>query len=235
MVLQKEKIPILLSWSGGKDAACTLHRLRQGDIYEVRYLLTTFNKDHRSAMHETPEHLIEAQSEATGIPLLKIFVPENDTNGYEKELSKVLLQMRQKGIETVAFGDIHLQDLRAYREQQLAQIGFKALFPIWDIDSYTYLIDFFRSGFRSVICCVNESMLPAGFCGQQLTPALIASFPATADPCGENGEYHSFCFEGPVFRHPIPYKATGFFEKFFPSPVARRTQVRFHHLDLDRC
>lgn len=196
MVLQKEKIPILLSWSGGKDAACTLHRLRQGDIYEVRYLLTTFNKDHRSAMHETPEHLIEAQSEATGIPLLKIFVPENDTNGYEKELSKVLLQMRQKGIETVAFGDIHLQDLRAYREQQLAQIGFKALFPIWDIDSYTYLIDFFRSGFRSVICCVNESMLPAGFCGQQLTPPLLLPFLLLQTPAAKTASTTVFALKG---------------------------------------
>ncbi|MBO9618688.1 MAG: ATP-binding protein [Niabella sp.] len=233
--MEQKKIPVLLSWSGGKDAAYTLHRLQQSALYDVRYLLTTFNKDHRSAMHETPERLIEAQSQATGIPLLKVFVPENDANGYEKELSKVLLQVRQEGIETVAFGDMHLDDLRAYREKQLAQIGFKALFPIWNIDSYTYLIDFFRSGFRSVICCVNASMLPDTICGELLTPALIASFPATADPCGENGEYHSFCFEGPVFRHPIPYKAAGFFEKRFPSPVAKRKQIRLNHLDLIRC
>lgn len=184
-------------------------------------------------MHEISESLIEAQSQAANIPLLKVFVPDNDENGYEKELSKALLLARNKDIEMAAFGDIHLRDLKMYREKQLAKVGFKALFPIWNIDSHTYLADFFKSGFRSVICCINTSMLADTLCGRELTPELIDSFPEAADLCGENGEYHSFCFEGPVFRHPVRYKTTGFFERFFPSPVNQHKQVRFIHLDLD--
>ncbi|MCF3108819.1 adenine nucleotide alpha hydrolase [Niabella sp. CC-SYL272] len=226
----QKKIPILLSWSGGKDAAYTLYRLQQEGLYEVRYLLTVLNADRRSSMHEIPESLITAQALSAGIPLLKIDVSTSTRHSYETEMRRVLKQAKQEGIHTVAFGDLFLEDLRQYREQQLQQVAMKGLFPLWQMDSRIYLRHFFQSGFEAVICCVNGSMLDMEYCGKQLSPALIAAFPAPADPCGENGEYHSFCYAGPVFRKPVPYRSEGWRHRFFPSPVNEQEQVCFRHL-----
>ncbi|WP_300596212.1 ATP-binding protein [Niabella sp.] len=224
------KIPVLLNWSGGKDAAYSLYRLQQEGLYEVRYLLTVFNQDGRSSMHEIPEPLIAAQALHTGIPLLKIYVSDAAGRSYDAAMAQVLEQVKQEGIQLVAFGDLFLDDLRQYREKQLQQAGMTAIFPLWQIDAGTYLQQFFQSGFEAVICCVNGSMLDKTYCGKPLSPALIASFPAPADPCGENGEYHSFCYAGPVFSSPVPYHAEGWFNRFFPSPVNEQEQVCFRHL-----
>ncbi|WP_223713809.1 adenine nucleotide alpha hydrolase [Niabella beijingensis] len=226
------KIPIILSWSGGKDAAFCLYRLLQEGRYEVRYLLTTFNDARRSSMHEIPESLIAAQAESTGIPLLPVRLPPGEAQGYETAMQQAMGEAKTEGIFTIAFGDIFLEDLRSYREQQLQHAGMQAVFPLWQIGTAIYLHRFFESGFKAVICCINESMLDAAYCGRLLDPALISGFPATADPCGENGEYHSFCFDGPVFTRPVAYKSAGFFTSHFPAPDDAGRQVAFRHLCL---
>ena len=224
------KIPVLLSWSGGKDAAYSLYQLQQEGAYEVHYLFTVFDKDRMASMHGIPESLIEAQALSAGIPLLKLYISDTGSESYETGMLRVLEQAKAAGIATVAFGDIFLADLRQYRENQLQLAGMKGLFPLWQIDSRAYLRHFFQSGFEAVICCVNGSILDTGYCGKQLSPALTASFPAAADPCGENGEYHSFCYAGPVFSQPVPYRTGGFFNRFFPSPDNRQAEVCFRHL-----
>lgn len=226
----QKKIPILLNWSGGKDAAYSLHRLQQEGLYEVRYLLTVFNTERRSSMHEIPESLISAQAVSTGIPLLKIYVSNDSGETYEAGMLRVLKRVKQEGIHRAAFGDLFLEDLRRYRERQLQQVDMKAVFPLWQINSADYLQSFFQSGFKAIICCVNGSMLDTAYCGKQLSPALITSFPEPADPCGENGEYHSFCYAGPVFRKPVSYHTEGWFNRFFPSPLNEQEQVCFRHL-----
>ncbi|WP_018628753.1 hypothetical protein [Niabella aurantiaca] len=226
-----QKNPVVLNWSGGKDAAYSLYRLQQSGRYEIRYLLTVFNEAGRSSMHEIPEGLITAQARQTGIPLLKIYVGA-DSRSYEAEMLRVCMRVKQEGIRTAAFGDLFLNDLRRYREQQLQQAGMTGLFPLWGIDTGAYLRNFFESGFKAVICCVNGSMLHPEVCGHPLSPALVASFPASADPCGENGEYHSFCYAGPVFARPVPYQTAGFFNRSFPSPEDESRQVSFRHLHL---
>lgn len=228
-----QKIPVLLNWSGGKDAAYSLYRLQQSGRYEIKYLLTVFNEAGRSSMHEIPEDLIMAQARATGIPLLKTYVGA-DSRSYEAEMLRVWTRVKQEGIRTAVFGDLFLKDLRQYREQQLQQAGLRGLFPLWGIDPGAYLRNFFESGFKAVVCCVNGSMLDAGLCGRTLSPGLLASFPASADPCGENGEYHSFCYAGPVFSRPVPYRTAGFFNRFFPAPADNSRQVCFRHLHLSK-
>lgn len=226
------RTPIILSWSGGKDAACCLYRLQQEGRYEVRYLLTTFNDAQRSAMHEIPRSLIAAQAERAGIPLLPVHPPPGEAQGYETAFQQAMDRVKAEGIFTIAFGDIFLEDLRAYREQQLQQAGMQALFPLWRINTGLYLQELFASGFKAVICCINESMLSAAHCGRLLDPDLISSFPAAADPCGENGEYHSFCFDGPVFTRPVAYECAGFFTRHFPAPGDAGRPVTFRHLHL---
>lgn len=181
-------------------------------------------------MHEIPESLIIAQAASAGIPLLKIYVSNDSGQTYEAGMLQVLKRVKQEGIHIAAFGDLFLEDLRRYRERQLQQVDMKALFPLWQIDSRNYLQSFFQSGFEAIICCVNGSMLDMAHCGKRLSPELIATFPAPADPCGENGEYHSFCYAGPVFHNPISCHAEGWFNRFFPSPLNEREQVCFRHL-----
>lgn len=163
-----KKTPILLSWSGGKDAAYTLHKLQKDGWYEVRYLLTVFNKDRRVPLHEIPESLIDIQAFHTGIPLLKIYLTSDEDGNYEAEMLQVSERVKKEGIGTVAFSDLFLEDLRHYRERQLRQAGMEAVFPLWQINPDLYWQHFFRSGFEAVICSVNGSMLDTGYCGRHL-------------------------------------------------------------------
>ena len=205
-----EKIKAIFSWSGGKDSALCLQRVLQEGVYEVCFLLTTVNGNlHRVSMHGIPESLLDAQAAATGIPLKKVYVYEASNAEYERQMYEALTEAKAAGINTVIFGDIFLEDLRKYREEKLAVAGMNAVFPLWKEDTAKLVQEFIGKGFQSVICCVNDAYLDEEAAGKLLNDDFVAQLPADVDPCGENGEYHSYCFAGPVFDAPVRVRVAG--------------------------
>ncbi len=198
------KIPAIFSWSGGKDSSYALHKVLQQGTYDVKYLLSTINGNYkRLSMHGVREALIEAQAESIGIPLLKAYVYEASNAAYEKQMQTILLQAKAENINHVIFGDIFLEDLRQYREQKMAQINMQCVFPIWKTDTQWMLHDFIAKGFKTITCCINDGYLNETWCGKMIDETFVKELPATVDACGENGEFHSYCFEGPIFKNKI--------------------------------
>jgi len=201
----KEKI--IFCWSGGKDSALALNRILQDDRHEVVTLLTTCNEHfQRVSMHGVRVELLEQQAAAIGLPLEKVFVSRRSSNEeYQQKMSACLLAHKTRGVTACAFGDIFLEDLKRWREENLAKVGLRGIFPIWKIDSRELIREFIALGFGSVICCVNDAYLDETAVGRNLDADFIASLPAEVDPCGENGEFHSFAFTGPVFKAPVRF------------------------------
>ena len=199
----KEKV--IFCWSGGKDSALCLHRVLASGKYDVRYLLTTLNENYRRvSMHGVREELLDAQAASIGIPLLKMFVSEGTNREYEKKMEALLVRLRdEEGIGEVIFGDIFLEDLRKYREDNLEKVNMKAVFPLWKQDTKELLKDFIARGFETVLCCTNDAFLGKEWCGRKIDASFLQELPEGVDPCGENGEYHTFCFAGPLFRKPV--------------------------------
>ena len=203
-----EKTKAIFCWSGGKDSAYALYQVILENRYEMKYLLTTVNKTfQRVSMHGVREELLLAQADALGFPLLKVEVEEGSNAEYERQMEALLLKAKAEGIEHVIFGDIFLEDLRAYREANLAKVDMQAVFPLWKRPTKDLLRDFIHQQFRTVLCCTNDAYLDETWAGREIDEDFLRDLPATVDPCGENGEYHSFCFDGPVFRHPVPVQA----------------------------
>ncbi len=199
-----QKIPAIMSWSGGKDSSYALHKVLQEGVYEVKYLLSTFNGNYkRLSMHGVREELIEAQAESIGIPLLKVYVYEASNAEYEKQMQEILLQAKAENINHVIFGDIFLEDLRQYREQKMALLDMHCVFPIWKMDTRWLVNDFIAKGFKTCICCSDDGYLDESWCGRMIDESFLKALPSTVDACGENGEFHSYCFEGPIFKKPI--------------------------------
>jgi uncharacterized protein (TIGR00290 family) len=236
--MSKERI--ILSWSGGKDSAYTLYQLQQSERYEVAYLLSTFNGTlRRLSMHGVQESLIEAQAAAIGLPLLKVYVYESSNDEYEQQMGAMLLRAYDEGIRTVAFGDIFLQDLRAYREDKMRQVGMDCIFPLWQRDTYQLVHDFIGQGFVTVTCCINDGYLDASWVGRVIDKAFVANLPTNVDPCGENGEFHSFCMAGPIYRQPISitvgehtYKALPPITTPHPTPIVDVGTKGFWYCEL---
>lgn len=197
---------ILLSWSGGKDSALALREIVRSREYNVKALLTTVTAEFdRISMHGVRRSLLHAQASSLGLSLEEIWIPKNSSNEiYEAQMEAVLTKYRERGVEQVAFGDLFLQDVRSYREDRLAQIGMKGVFPLWGRDTGKLAREFIELGFRAVVCCVDPSKLPGEFCGREYDSAFLESIPSTVDPCGENGEFHTFVYAGPVFRGEVP-------------------------------
>lgn len=196
---------VLLSWSSGKDSAWTLHVLRQGPAVEIAGLVTTVNDGaRRVAMHGVRESLLEAQARASGLPLRVLRLPWPCSNAqYEAILLEACRSFRAENIEAVAFGDLFLRDIREYREAQMAHAGLQPLFPLWELPTAALAGDMIRSGLRARLSCVDLAKLPAEFAGREFDEPLLADLPKAADPCGENGEFHTFCYAGPMFARPI--------------------------------
>ena len=199
---------ILFCWSGGKDSAMALHALRAAHGYRVTALLTTVTEEYdRISMHGVRRVLLERQAESLGLPLHMVLIPPQCINAtYEARMKEALGEHLAQGVQRVAFGDIFLEDLRVYREKNLAQLGMAALFPIWKRDTRILAREFLRLGFRAIAVCVDPRVLDPSFAGRVLDESFFADLPPGVDPCGENGEFHTFVFDGPVFRTPIRFQ-----------------------------
>lgn len=197
---------LLLSWSSGKDSAWTLHQLRMRDQYEIVALVTTVNEAFaRVAMHGVRDALLAAQADATGVPVWRIALPYPCSNAeYEARMSALIERARGAGVTHMAFGDLFLQDVRAYRERQLAGTGITPVFPLWGLDTRALAEDMIAAGLQATLSCVDPKQLDASFAGRRFDRALLDALPSSVDPCGERGEFHTFCHGGPMFRTPIP-------------------------------
>ena len=200
---------VLLSWSSGKDSAWTLHRLRQDGDVEVVGLLTTVNESaNRVAMHAVRRALLEAQAEAVGLPLWVIPLPSPCTNlEYERIMSQACRRAVAEGIQAIAFGDLYLADVRRYRERQLAGTGLEPVFPLWGIPTAALANEMITAGLQAKITCVDPRVLDRAFAGREFDASFLADLPAHVDPCGENGEFHSFVYNAPEFPAPLPIRA----------------------------
>ena len=199
------RLKTLLSWSSGKDSAWALHTLRGDDRYEVVGLITTINQvAGRVAMHAVRRQLLHEQAAAAGLPLWEVPIPSPCSNEeYEMAMRTLVGRAEADGVEAVAFGDLFLEDVRAYRERQLASTRLRPIFPLWGRDTATLAREMIAGGLRARITCIDPGQIAPSFAGREFDAALLDALPPTADPCGERGEFHTFAYAGPMFRAPV--------------------------------
>ncbi len=207
MDLSKLAEKVLFNWSGGKDSAMALYELKRSNGCEVAGLLTTITEDYdRISMHGVRRDLLEKQADILCLPLEKVFISKHSSNGeYESKMRAVLEKYKEAGVTSVAFGDIFLEELRRYREDNLANLGMKGIFPLWEKDSFELAHAFIDEGFRAIITCVDSQVLNESFVGREFDRKFLCDLPPTVDPCGENGEFHSFVYDGPIFNKRIAF------------------------------
>ena len=196
------------NWSGGKDSSLALyHVLKEGE-YSIEKLLTNVNKQFgRVSMHGVREELLEQQAAAIGIPLQKLILPDQPSMiEYEDLMIQTMEQLRKENFTHSVFGDIFLEDLKAYRETQLAKVHMHAVFPLWKKDTTMLMHEFIDLGFKTIVVCVKAESLDESFAGRIIDHNFLNDLPADVDPCGENGEFHTFVFDGPIFKKPVEYK-----------------------------
>jgi uncharacterized protein (TIGR00290 family) len=196
---------VLLAWSSGKDSAWSLHVLRAQAEVDVVGLLTTVNSAHdRVAMHAVRRALLQAQADAADLPLWSVEIPHPCSNeAYETAMSRAVSEARTSGVTGIAFGDLFLEDIRRYRERQMQPTGLRLYFPLWGRPTPALAREMIAGGLRARISCVDPRALDPSFAGREFDERFLADLPSGADPCGENGEFHSFAWDGPMFRHPI--------------------------------
>ncbi len=198
---------VVQSWSGGKDSAMA-HYIASSKMHlYVECLLTTYNEsNNRVSMHGVRLELIERQAEMLGARLMKIPLPPNCSNEkYEERMMRALMSLKEEGVGEVVFGDIFLEDVRRYREENLARAGFKGVFPLWGRDTWELAREFLKLGFKALICCVDTQQAPAELIGREYSLELLEKLPDSVDPCGERGEFHTFVYDGPLFPEPIQF------------------------------
>ncbi len=197
-----------LNWSSGKDSAMALYHVQQENEYSVEKLFTTLSDTHqRVSMHGLRKDLLLKQVECMGMPL-QIADLSTDTSleTYNNVMEKECLKLKKEGFTHSIFGDIFLEDLREYREQQLKSIGLECVFPLWQKDTAKLMREFLDLGFKAIVVCTNSKYLDDSFCGRVIDSDFLKDLPANVDPCGENGEFHTFVFDGPIFTHPVNFK-----------------------------
>jgi len=198
---------VIVAWSGGKDSALALYKIQREGLAISALLTTVTEQYNRISMHGVRHVLLERQSHVLGIPLEKVFIPPDTSNEiYEARMSDVLGKYAHQGVTTVVFGDVFLEDIRAYRKHQLSKMGMNALFPLWNKPSLELAHEFLNLGFKAIITCVDLHVLDRSFAGRVYNKKFLSELPPTIDPCGENGEFHSFVYDGPNFVEQIPYK-----------------------------
>ena len=205
-----EKESIVMSWSGGKDSSYALHHILKENKYHVNYLLTTIYKPNkRVSMHGVPEHLIENQAKSIGIPLIKLYIEEKTHDEYDIKMKETLLKLKKEGINIIAFGDIFLEDLKTYREKRLDEVEMEALFPLWRKNTNKLAHQFIADGFKTHICSIDLSKISKKLVSIDYSIDFLDQLNNEIDPCGENGEFHSFCYDGPIFNNPIVFQENG--------------------------
>jgi len=199
---------ILFAWSGGKDSAMALYELQKAGGYEISALLTTVTEGYnRISMHGVRESLLEQQAESLGLPLEKVYITKQSSNEeYETKMRDKLTHYGYMGISSVAFGDIFLEDLKKYREDNLLKVNMKGIFPVWKRNSAELAHAFIDVGFKAVIACIDSNILDKAFASRTFDKQFLSELPSNVDPCGENGEFHSFVYDGPIFSRRIPYE-----------------------------
>ncbi|MFC2104794.1 diphthine--ammonia ligase [Bacteroidota bacterium] len=212
LVLRKNNTVIqnykaIFNWSGGKDSSLCLFYALKDERFDIQYLLTTLNgKYKRVSMHGLSEYLLDDQVKSIGLPLHKIYLPEFPTmEEYERLISKELTEAKNQDITISIFGDIFLEDLREYRENQLMKKRFTAIFPLWKRDTKEIAMEFIELGFKAIIVSIDSRYLDKSFVGRIYDKSFLNDLPQNIDPCGENGEFHSFVFDGPIFKNPISF------------------------------
>ncbi|RYG05835.1 MAG: diphthine--ammonia ligase, partial [Chitinophagaceae bacterium] len=199
-------IPAVFSWSGGKDSMLALHYILAEQKYAVRYLVTTVNKEFgRVAMHGVREELLIKQAESLNIPLVKLIMPEMPTMAvYEAMMDEALASFKSQGIDHIIFGDIFLEDLKRFRELQIQRAGMLAVFPLWAKQSDALIAEFVNLQYKTMVVCAQNGL--QDFCGKVIDENFVNDLPQGIDPCGENGEFHTFVFDGPRFEQPIAFE-----------------------------
>lgn len=210
----------IFNWSSGKDSALALYKTLQEEKFEVTSLLASINKEfQRISMHGVHVSLLEKQASSLGIPLIKMELPkEPSMDEYREIMSKTMYSIQSEGVTHSVFGDIFLEDLRAYREEQLQSIGMEAVFPLWKQNTTNLIHEFLDLGFKTIVTCVNEAYLDKSFAGRIIDKDFIADLPENVDPCGENGEFHTFTFDGPIFKKPVRFAIGETVKKMYPRP-----------------
>lgn len=216
------KQPAILNWSGGKDSALALHKVLHEGRYDVQTLLTTISEPYqRISMHGVRTALLDRQTASLGLPCRKLFLPETPAMAaYEQLMGNTMRELRADGATTAIFGDIFLEDLRHYRETQLAQAGWQAAFPLWGRLTAELIREFIGLGFKTITTCVNEKFLDRSFVGRVIDEEFLRDLPPDVDPCGEHGEFHTFVFDGPLFREPVAFvKGEIVHRTYMPAPI----------------
>ena len=216
----------IFNWSSGKDSALALYKTLKEDQFEVTSLLTSINKEfQRISMHGVHISLLEKQAESLAFPLIKMEIPkEPSMEEYQKIMSKTMNEIKSQGVTHSIFGDIFFGDLRVYREEQLQAIGMQAVFPLWKQNTSNLIHEFLDLGFKTIVTCVNETYLDKSFAGRIIDRNFIKDLPENVDPCGENGEFHTFTFDGPIFKNPIEFEVGETVMKTYPKPKTEETQ-----------
>ncbi|MEP6707259.1 MAG: diphthine--ammonia ligase [Pyrinomonadaceae bacterium] len=198
---------VLMSWSGGKDSCIALYEIQRAENYRVAALLTTLTRDYdRISIHGVRRLLLEKQASSLGLPLHKVFISKNATNDeYEMRMGEAFAMYRDLGANSIVFGDLFLEEIRAYREQFLARHGMRGVFPVWRRNTSGFIKQFVELGFKAVVTCVDSKALDQSFAGKIIDKAFLSSLPSHVDPCGENGEFHSFVFDGPIFAEAVKF------------------------------
>lgn len=230
------KVKVVMNWSSGKDAALAFHTLLHQAHYEVTHLLTTISMEYdRVFMHGISEELLDIQAARMNMPLLKVKLPASPDDAlYKQAMSHALTGLSASGVHTAAFGDIFLADLRAYREQQLAAVGFTGLFPLWNTNTRDLVHQVEQACIEAIIVCVNEQFLGKEFLGRRVDATLLADLPANVDPCGENGEFHTFVHNAPFFSEPVSFVTGEVVHKTY-TPAAtddKSWSTGFYFLDV---
>jgi len=232
----KQRQKALFNWSGGKDSSLCLYHALKDEQFDIQYLLTTLNdKYKRVSMHGVSENLLDEQAKSIGLPLRKIHLPEFPSMGeYETIISKELEEAKSRDINISIFGDIFLEDLREYREKQLARKGFKAVFPLWERDTKELAKEFIDLGFKTIIVSIDSRYLDRSFAGRIFDESFLSDLPDNVDPCGENGEFHSFTFDGPLFKYPVQFEKGDVVYKEYKSAAkdGPKEDIGFWYCDL---
>jgi uncharacterized protein (TIGR00290 family) len=222
------------NWSSGKDSAFALFLMLKNDSYNISLLVTTINSHYnRVSMHGLRRDVLEAQTKALNIPLHIIELPEMPSmENYERIMNKEMRLLKTQNFTYCGFGDIFLEDLKAYRDTNLKPYGIKAIYPLWKKDTKQLITQFLELGFKTIIVCAKADYFNEDFVGQTITRELVENLPENVDPCGENAEFHTFCYDGPIFKNPINYRLGEKTYREYDTPNLHDSKTGFWFCDI---